>query len=85
MVQGYPNAPEIHGHPKCLLLGLAKHCPFIHVRVLRKGEREGSHGDVGGQGLEPPSIRPPSTAFGENRTIRTISFVISKMGMGAPG
>lgn len=33
MVQGHSSAPEIHSHPKCLLLGLAKNRPLIHVRM----------------------------------------------------
>lgn len=40
MVQGHPNAPKIHGHPECLLLGLPKHGPLIHVRVLPERSRE---------------------------------------------
>ena len=44
-VQGHPDAPEIHGHPKSCLLGLAKHRPLVQVRVLpprnQRAVREG--------------------------------------------
>lgn len=65
MVQGHPDAPEIHGHPERLLLGLAKHGPLVHVRVLPENQRAAVEGE-GMQGLCPPS-RPPPLLSGGHR------------------
>lgn len=62
VVQGHPDAPKIHGHPKSFLLGLAKHRPLVHVRVLPPGNqravREGDGARVRAT-LAPRSDAPP--------------------------
>lgn len=39
VVEGDPDAPEVHGDPKGLLLGLAQHGPLVDIGVLG-GDRE---------------------------------------------